>query len=104
MSQSPSRYQIERVTLATIAADNRIFVCRCSLCRKTDNYMATDLLAVYGADRPAWNLFTRCSHCGKPDYFSVKTRFPTDDDVGHLRIMRPDGVRRVQLWKECWFG
>jgi hypothetical protein len=103
MSMTPSRRTVESVTVAGVAADNRIFVVRCSLCRRLDNYAARDLLAVYADTTPIHGLFRTCRHCGKPEWVSVKIRLPNFDDVGHLKVLRP--VRKsVVAWEEGWFG
>ena len=104
MSMTPSRRMIERVTLADVAIDNRLFIIRCALCRKADAYMATDLVTVYDPQTPAYGLFSTCRHCGKSEWVSVDIRLPMLDDVGHLRIRRPAGQRVEQLWEDAWYG
>lgn len=92
------------MTLDDMAVDNRIYVVRCSYCRKGDNYLATDLVALWGGKTSASGLFHSCRHCGRHGWLRVSTRLPTDGDIGHLRVRRPAGVREVQLWTEAWFG
>jgi hypothetical protein len=104
MSMSPSRRALESVTLADVAKDGRLFVVRCALCRKSDSYLARDLVTVMGPDTPAYGMFGTCRRCGKAEWVSVDMRLPSWEDVGHLKIRRPAGVRTVQLWKEEWYG
>lgn len=104
MSMTPSRRQVESILLRHAAADGRIFVIRCSLCRTIEHYMAVDLVGIFGADVPVVHMFERCRHCGKGDHQNVSTRFPTSDDVGHLKVRRPAGVRTIQLWHDVWYG
>lgn len=101
---SPSRLQILSYKLKHAANDGRLFVVTCSLCQRSEAYLASDLVEIWNPDRAAAELFGTCRHCGKSDYQHVRMRLPTNDDVGHLRIRRPDGVRMVQLWREDWYG
>ncbi len=104
MSMNPSRARLDSMTLADMAVDNRIYVVRCNYCRKGDNYLARDLADLYGATRSAWGIFHTCRHCGRSEWLRVQHRLPTYDDVGHLRVRRPAGVRTIQLWEDGWFG
>ncbi len=104
MSMSPSRHAIESVTLRDVAADNRLFIVRCVLCRRQEAYMATDLMQVYDPATPAYGMLQWCGNCGTADWVRVTIRLPMHDDVGHLRIRRPAGVRVEQLWEDAWYG
>lgn len=101
MSMTPSRAALERVTLADLAADNRIFVVRCHLCRKTEHYLATDMVNVMGAGRRAVHVFQTCPHCGKSEYLRVETRLPLDSDKGKLRLRRPVSYRISWSWADA---
>jgi len=104
MSMTPSRRALERVTLADVARDDRLFIVRCNLCRRQMAYRARDLTLVYDTATPAYGMLQWCSKCERGDYVRVEIRLPTVDDVGHLRIRRPAGVRTVQLWEDAWYG
>lgn len=100
MSMTPSRRTIEAVTLADLAADNRLMVVRCNLCRKTENYLAADLAKVMGGAQKAFNAFEHCPHCGNPRWLRVDIRLPTYQDDGKLKIRRP--VRRARwYWRDA---
>lgn len=104
MSMTPSRRAIERVTLGDLAADNRLFVVRCHLCQKTENYLASDLATVMGAHRPAHTMFGHCPHCGKSEWVNVRVRLPDFDDIGRLRIRRPKSKRVVWSWEDAVYA
>ncbi|MET3925529.1 hypothetical protein [Devosia sp. 2618] len=89
MGMTPSRRTMESLKLADMALDNRLYVVRCNLCRRTSHFLARDLVRVYGAERPAMGVFTKCSRCGKSQYLQVSTRLPDLDDDGALVIRRP---------------
>lgn len=97
MSMTPSRRQVESLTIADIAIDGRIFVVRCNFCRRTTYFLASDLADYYGPKTPIHSLFNRCSKCGKSEYMSVSFRFPDLDDDGALTIRRP---RQVWQWRD----
>ena len=101
MSMTPSRRTLESITLADLAVDNRLFVVRCNLCRKTEHYLAKDLAEVMGEQRLAHTVFYRCPHCGDRTWLNVKTRLPTPNDVGHLRIRRPVNRRVIWSWQDA---
>jgi hypothetical protein len=59
------------------------------------------LVTIYSPDTFIADLFGgRCPRCGKADFWSVKQRYPTSDDVGMLTVRRPAGVKRTQLWRD----
>lgn len=101
---TPSRRKVESYTLRDAAKDGRLFIVRCSMCRKVDAYLASDLVEIWNPSTPAVYVFDVCRHCGSGEWLSARMRFPTSDDVGHLRLRRPAGVRTVQLWKDDWYG
>lgn len=103
MGMTPSRRQIEAVTLADLAADGRMFVVRCGLCHRQRAFLAVDLLTVYAPSTPAYGMLKWCAACGKGDWVRVTIRLPGPDDVGRLLIRKPAGVRTVQLWKDVWY-
>jgi hypothetical protein len=103
MGMTPSRRQIEAVTLADLAADGRMFVVRCALCKRQRAFLAADLLTVYSPSTPAYGMLRWCAVCGKSDWVKVTIRLPSHNDVGRLLIRKPDGVRTVQLWKDVWY-
>ena len=78
--------------------------CRCILCRRTVHYLATDLVEVFHRDTVIGHLWGRCPRCGSGDFWTEDERHPSSDDVGHLIIRRPAGVREIQLWKNEYYG
>lgn len=103
MSMTPSRRQLERVTLADIAADNRLFVVQCNLCRRRRAYLASDLVTHYDPTTPAYSMFRWCSSCGKGEWVHVDIRLPTAEDVGRLLVRRPK-QKMVTVWEDGWYG
>lgn len=97
MGMTPSRRQIESLTIADLAVDNRLLVVRCNLCRRTTYFLASDLATYYGEKKRVADLFHRCSKCGKSEYMHVSHRFPDLDDDGALTIRRP---RQVWQWTD----
>lgn len=93
---NPSRRQLARLSIADMAVDDRIYVVRCNLCRKTDYYLATDLEALYGGEAPAFCLFVRCRRCRKAEWLHVTTVLPLVLDTSKLTVRRPAGHRRWQ--------
>ena len=104
MSMTPSRLQRLSFKLKHAAADGRLFVCRCNHCQRTDVYLATDLVEVMNPELSVIEMFQTCRHCGRSEYQQTSTRLPNPDDVGHLRIRRPTGVKITQLWEDAWYG
>jgi hypothetical protein len=83
-----------------------LIVARCKLCRRSRHYLASDLLECgYGPELFVEELFgPRCPNCGSLDFFRVRERYANSDDVGHTVIRRPAGERRIQLWKDEYYG
>ena len=100
MSMTPSRQKIESVTLGDLAVDNRIMVVKCNLCRRTSNFLARDLVKVYGDKTKMHEVFTRCSKCGRSQHLFVATRLPDSQDEGTLKVRRPKLVRVQWSWRE----
>ena len=97
MGMTPSRNTIERLTVADIALDGRLFVVRCNLCRRTTYFLASDLVLYYGEKYLVRDLFNRCSKCGESEFMHVGYRFPDLDDDGALTIRRP---RQIWRWTD----
>lgn len=100
MSMTPSVNKVASLTLNDMAIDNRIYVVRCNLCRRTSHFLARDLVKVYGAGHSAHGVFSVCSKCGKSDYLHVSTRLPGAEDEGLLMVRRPKLVRIEWKWSD----
>lgn len=85
-------------TLQHAANDGQIIAVNCSLCRRSINYLATDLVQVLNPARPVDAPPFACSRCGTADYMSVKVKSPAAGDYGHLTIRRLLGIRTVSEW------
>lgn len=101
MSMTPSRRRWESLTLADVAVDNRIYIVRCNLCRRTVHFLATDLALVYGAEHSAHGIFETCSLCRRSRWLHVTTRLPSHLDVGRLVVRRPS---RRWRWRDERYG
>lgn len=100
MSMTPSRRTIKNITLGDLAADDRLMVVRCNLCRRTSYFLASDLMRVYGAKAKMHGVFEQCSKCGRFHYLHVGTRLPNADDIGKLKVRRPKLVHVQWSWRE----
>lgn len=100
MSMTPSRRTLEKVTLGDLAADGRLVVVHCNLCRKTEHYLAVDLVQVMGAGQSAYGAFDRCPHCGNGKWLRIQFRLASYLDEGKLRIRRPVAKRRW-VWRDA---
>ena len=105
MTNSPPSSMFYRPRIGQAAAKGLLIVCKCNLCRRARAYLATDLLRIYDAGTFLDDLFGgQCPRCGRSDFWRVRQRYPTSDDVGHLIIRRPAGERRIQLWRNEYYG
>lgn len=73
-------------------------------CRRRLSYYAKDLYDLYGDERIDSLFGGKCSKCGSGLYWWVRERWPSSDDVGHTLMRRPAGLRKVQLWKNEFYG
>jgi hypothetical protein len=78
--------------------------CRCRSCRRTANYLAVDLLEVFHKDAVIGELWGSCPRCGRVDGWSEQERYPLSDDVGHTVIRRPNGYRKIRLWRNEFYA
>ena len=95
-----------RTRLGQAAKANMLIVAHCRSCKRLRTYLATDLIdAGYNELAVVEELFgPRCPHCGKDWLWRVRERHPRSDDVGHTIIGRPAGKRRIQLWRDEYYG
>ena len=101
MTNSPPSSLFYRPRIGKAAAEGLFIVCKCNLCRRARVYLASDLLQIYHPDAFIDDLFGgRCPRCHSADFWSVRQRYPSIDDVGRLEVRRPAGVRRIQLWRD----
>jgi hypothetical protein len=106
----PSPYRGERpypgqgYNLRQAAADNKLMVVYCGFCRRRQHYLCADLVTVWDPQTEALTPPLRCSRGCRAEYLHVSLRVPTSDDIGHLVIRRPDGVRTVQKWRDQFYG
>lgn len=101
MSNSPPSSEFYRPRLGQAAAKGLLITCKCNICRKSQVYLATDLVEIYHADLFLDDLFGgRCPRCESGTSWRVRQRYPSVTDVGMLQVRRPAGVRRIQLWKD----
>lgn len=89
-------------TMIDAAASNQIVTLRCNGCRRTVNYLATDLIEVVGPHHHLQIPPFDCSRCGTTEYVEVKVRCPTQEEVGLITVRRPAGKR--QLWRNEVLG
>lgn len=104
MSMTPSRRQIEAYKLRHAADEGRLIIYRCAYCRRSTAFLASDVVSLWDPEMSVLIAPGGCGSCKKIGYMSVEVRSPGSDDVGHLLLRRPNGVRTVQLWKDEWYG
>jgi hypothetical protein len=101
MTNSPRSQMNYHPRIGQSADDRLLIVCRCDLCRRTRIYLATDLVEIYHPDTFLADLFGgRCPRCESSNFWHVRQRFPSNSDVGMLKVRRPAGVKRIQLWRD----
>jgi len=117
MPKTPSTGFWHQPRLWNCAKAGMLIVCTCRLCRRSVTYLAADLLeyfrgAAEGEARSAaplpdlraiGQLWGKCPRCGSVEFWSEQERYPSSEDVGHTRIRRPAGYRRVPLWRDEWY-
>jgi predicted RNA-binding Zn-ribbon protein involved in translation (DUF1610 family) len=106
VSKTPRSGLNYRTRLQEAAAASMLIVARCKLCRRSRHYLASDLLECgYHPGLFVEEIFgPRCPHCGSSNFFRVQERYANSDDVGNTVIRRPAGERRIQLWKDEYYG
>lgn len=87
-------------TLATAAAEHRLIICQCGLCRRRAIFLASDLVQVLPPNRDALLPPFPCSKCGRSDYVWVKAYSPDREEYGVLTIRRLVGIRPVAYWRD----
>ena len=104
MGQNRNTNQFLRYKLRDAAKDGRVVICRCTGCRRTIHYLASDLCEVLSGDLDALYAPFPCSKCKTRDYIFVSLRLPAAGDYGHLLIRRPGPVKVTQTWRTVRLG
>ena len=104
MSMTPSRNQKLAYRLRQAAEEGRLIICRCAYCRRSTAFLARDVLTIWNPETSVLIPPGSCGACHKAGYMSVTVRMPGQQDIGHLLVRRPAGVRHVQLWRDEWYG
>lgn len=90
-----------RPRLGQAADKGLILIGKCNLCRRARAYIATDLLQLYHRDTYLDDLFGECCpRCGKSDFWRVRQRYPSNDDVGMLTVRKLVGIKRTPQWRD----
>jgi hypothetical protein len=91
--------------MSRAAADGLLIVVYCSLCKRTLNYLASDLAEVLGPSKDARDPpFSQCSKCGSARWMTSRITLPSPQDYGKLEVRRPAGRETVQLWASVPLG
>jgi hypothetical protein len=104
MSMTPSRNTVLAYKLHHAAEQGKLIIYRCAFCKRSTAFVATDVVTIWNPDASILIAPDSCGACKKAGYMSVTVRPPGHDDVGHLIVRRPAGVRHVQLWRNEWYG
>jgi hypothetical protein len=100
--QSPYPGSIHRLKHA--AALGQLVVLRCNYCRRSVNFLASDLASLLGPERDALDPPFPCSKCRRTDYLRVTLKLPLPGDCGAILVRRPGPVRRIQTWRTVLLG
>lgn len=100
--QSPYPGKLHRLKHA--AALGQLVVLRCNHCRRSANFLASDLAVMLGPERDALEPPFPCSRCGRTDYLRVTLHLPMPGDWGSIVVRRPGPVRRIQTWRSVRLG
>lgn len=104
MPKTPSTGYAHQPFLWRVANANMIVHCRCRKCVKAQNYLASDLVEVFGPNAVVGELWGRCPRCGSVDRWTEQERVVLASDVGHTVIRRPNGFRKTRLWTNQYYG
>src|SRR3569833_2781191 len=92
-------------TLANAERDRNLIAVKCQGCWKTAYYLPAALIALYGADRPAYDPPPfDCSRCKTDRLLRVEMRSIAQGDWGNLEVRRPGVVRKIQTWRTVRLG
>lgn len=103
MPKTPSTGFWHQPRLWNCANAGMLVVCTCRRCQRQVNYLAADLVGIYGDLRLIGEIWRRCPRCGSESHWSEQARYTTADDVGHVRVRRPAGFRQVRQWRDEWY-
>jgi hypothetical protein len=99
-----SRYAPNVFRLRDAAADNYLLAMRCTLCRRTVYYLASDLATIIDPSTPVYEVLFPCSRDGTAEFVSIRPRALMPGDYGNLDVRRPGPVRHVQTWRTVKLG
>ena len=92
-------------TLGDAARDRYLVAMKCSSCRRTAYFLASDLVGLMDPKLPARDVRPfPCSRCGTDEYMSTRLRSIEQGDWGSLEVRRPGPVRHVQTWRTVKLG
>lgn len=87
-------------SMADAAAHDMVISITCRPCRKTINYLATDLVKVVGPTHPVVRAPWRCRKCGAQEWLEVKWEMRTAHlPKPGLIIRRPVGQVMRWIWR-----
>lgn len=88
-------------SLEQAAYDGKVIIVKCTACRKTVHFLASDLLEVLGDPaKPAYDPPFKCSKCGTAEYIRIDMRTLTPGDIGLLTVRRPGKPFVVRKWRD----
>lgn len=102
--QKQSRYPGRVHRLRDAAELGQLLIIKCNLCRRSQTYLATDLVTLLNPDHDALEPPFTCSKCGTVEFTRVKLTSPSAADYGNLIIRRPGPVRTTQTWRTVKLG
>lgn len=88
MPKTPSSGFWHQPRLWNCAKAGMLVVCSCRGCQRAVNYLAADLVQLFGELRLVGQLWGRCPRCGSVEFWSERPRYPTSDDIGTLPYER----------------
>ena len=103
MPKTPSTGFWHQPRLWNCAKAGMLIVCTCRLCQRQVNYLAADLLPIFGELRLIGEIWGKCPRCGRSAGWREQARYATSDDVGNVLVRRPAGFRQVRQWNDEWY-
>lgn len=104
MPKTPSTGWAHQPFLWKVANAGMLIECRCRRCERLRTYLAADLIGIFHPSAVVGELWGRCPRCGFSECWSEQERYAISADVGHTLIRRPSGFRKIQLWRNDYYG
>lgn len=89
-------------TLGDAAKSGQLIVQRCNICRRTVNFLATDLIKIVDPKHPTHIPVFPCGQCRSREFVRIKVESARPADIGKIVIRRPGQL--IQKWRSVMLG